>query len=113
VNWWVPLPAAATAEFGAAGAVGFYTFGGESATAVLDDTDLLSGYDQTGQVCLPWLSLSQRELTIQPGHKVTITIRLNAAKAGLSGSGTVTAALGFETDTPYSVTPVTVSLTVG
>jgi len=113
VNWWVPLPAAATAEFGAAGAVGFYTFGGESTSAVLDDADLLSGYDQAGQVSLPWLSLSQTTLTIQPGHQATITIRLNAAKAGLSGSGTVTAALGFETDTPYEVTPVTVSLTVG
>ncbi|MGD0555681.1 MAG: carboxypeptidase regulatory-like domain-containing protein, partial [Streptosporangiaceae bacterium] len=112
VNWWVPLPAAATAEFGAAGAVGFYTFGGESASAVLDDTDLLSGYGQAGQVCLPWLSLSQSKLTIQPGHKVTITIRLDAANAGLSGGGTVTAALGFETDTPYGVTPVAVSLTV-
>jgi hypothetical protein len=42
---------------------------------------------------------------------VTITVRLNAAGGGLSGGGTVTAALGLETDTPYEVTPVPVSLT--
>jgi hypothetical protein len=50
---------------------------------------------------------------IQPGHSVTITVWLDAAAAGLSGSGTVTAALGVETDTPYEVRPVTVSMTVG
>jgi N-acetylneuraminic acid mutarotase len=112
-NWWVPLPATATAEMGAAGLLGFYTFGGESATAILDSADLLSGYDQTGRVSLPWLSLSASKLTIQPGHRVTITVRLNAAEAGLSDTGTVAAALGFETDTPYAVTPVNISLSVG
>jgi N-acetylneuraminic acid mutarotase len=112
-NWWVPLPAATTAEIGAAGLLGFYTFGGESATAILDSADLLSGYDQTSRVSLPWLSLSASKLTIQPGHRVTITVRLNAAEAGLSDTGTVAAALGFETDTPYAVTPVNISLSVG
>jgi N-acetylneuraminic acid mutarotase len=116
-NWWVPLPAAAAAKEGAAGVVapsGFYTFGGMTASfTLLNDADALTGYDQAGRISLPWLSLSKTELTIQPGHKVTITIRLNAAEAGLSDSGTVTAALGFESDTPYAVSPVNISLKVG
>jgi N-acetylneuraminic acid mutarotase len=111
MNWWVPLPPAATATFGAAGALGFYTFGGLAQASVVGEADVLTGYDQVDAVSLPWLSLSQHTISIQPGRKVTIEIGLNAAEAGLSGSGTVTAALGFETDTPYEVTPVAVSLT--
>jgi N-acetylneuraminic acid mutarotase len=117
MNWWVPLPAAPIPQQFAAGTVGtagFYTFGGMTFTAAGDESAVvLSGYSQAGPVSLPWLSLSQTTGTIQPGHSVTITVRLNAAKAGLSGSGTVSAALGFETGTPYEVTPVKVSLTVG
>jgi N-acetylneuraminic acid mutarotase len=113
MNWWVPIPAAATAKMGAAGVPGFYTLGGVGGGNVTNEADVLSGYDQTDPVSLPWLSLSQTTMTIQPGHKVTVEIRLNAAEAGLTGSGTVTAALGFETDTPYEVAPVSVSLTAG
>jgi N-acetylneuraminic acid mutarotase len=112
MNWWTPLPPAPAAEFGAAAAPGFYTFGGLSSSGIIGATaDVLSGYDQAGPVSLPWLSLSQTSGTIKPGGKITIQIRLNAAKAGLSPGGTVTAALGFESATPYAVTPVTVSLT--
>jgi len=112
MNWWVPLPPAATATFGAAGALGFYALGGLTQGGVIGDAAVLTGYDQVDAVSLPWLSLSQDTISIQPGRKVTIEIGLDAAEAGLSGSGTVTAALGFETDTPYEVTPVAVSLTV-
>jgi N-acetylneuraminic acid mutarotase len=111
-NWWVPLPAAATPKAGAAGVLGFYTFGGEVATGTYDEADQLLGYGQVGRVSLPWLSLSQSKLRIQPGHKARITIRLDGAEAGLGGGGTVTAALGFETDTPYQVVPVGIKLSV-
>jgi N-acetylneuraminic acid mutarotase len=111
-NWWVPIPAAPAAEMGAAGVTGFYTFGGVTEAAVTADADVLSGYGQTDPVSLPWLSLSETTVTLRPGQQATITIRLNAAGSGLNGRGTVSAALGFETDTPYEVTPVAVSLTV-
>jgi len=116
MNWWTPLPATPFTLEGAAGvagADGFYAFGGVAADDPgIEEAYVLSGYSQAGPVSLPWLSLSQATGTIQPGHSVTITIRLNAAGAGLSRGGTVTAALGLETDTPYEVTPVPVTLTV-
>jgi len=116
MNWWTPLPATPFTLEGAAGVAGpdgFYAFGGTAADDPgIEEAYVLSGYGQAGPVSLPWLSLSQATGTIQPGRSVTITVRLNAAGAGLSG-GTVTAALGLETDTPYEVTPVTVSMTVG
>jgi N-acetylneuraminic acid mutarotase len=115
-NWWTPLPATPFTLEGAAGVAGpggFYAFGGIGADDPgIKEAYVLSGYSQAGPVSLPWLSLSQATGTIQPGHSVTITVRLNAAGGGLSGGGTVTAALGLETDTPYEVTPVPVSLTV-
>jgi len=116
MNWWTPIAATPFTLEGAAGAAGpdgFYAFGGIAADDPgIEEAYVLSGYSQSGPVSLPWLSLSQATGTIQPGHSVTITIRLNASGAGLSRGGTVTAALGLETDTPYEVTPVPVSLTV-
>jgi len=115
MNWWTPLPATPFTLEGAAGAVGpggFYAFGGIGADDPgIKEAYVLSDYSQAGTVSLPWLSLSQATGTIQPGHSVTIKVRLNAAEAGLSRGGTVTAALGIESDTPYEVTPVGVSLT--
>jgi hypothetical protein len=112
MNWWTALPAAGMPKAGALGAMGFYTIGGENSTRLLSDTDVLSGYDQAGQVSLPWLSATPATLTIQPGRKATVVIGLNASGTGLTSGGTVTGTLGFESDTPYAVTPVTVSLTV-
>lgn len=108
MNWWTPLPSGAESygAMGVVGPAGFYSIGGAAANSVL------SGYDQAAPNDVPWLSTNPTTLTIQPGRRATVRVRLIARDSGLSKPGTVTAALEFETNTPYPVGTVPVSLTV-
>jgi hypothetical protein len=114
MNWWTPLPNAPLARIWATGALGFYSIGGtqDAFSAALGTVSQLTGYGQTDPVRLPWLSADPTSVTIQPGHHVTVHVRLDACGSGLSRPGTDTAAFGFETDSPYAVAPVAVSMTV-
>ncbi len=56
-----------------------------------------------------WITLDKTTATLAPGKSVTVTV-------GLSGNveqpGTYTAAIGIKENTPYTVAPVPVTLTV-
>ena len=115
MDWWTPLPNAPVARFWATGAMGFYVVGGLQdvfAGKNLPTVSRLTGYDQSGPVRLPWLSTDRTTLTIQPGCQVTVRVRLDARQSGLSGPGTDSGVFEFETDSPYAVGAVPVSMTV-
>lgn len=109
-NWWAALPNSDTANAGTAGALGFYSIGGVQGIGT--DALELPGYDQLNKVDLPWLTTSRHSLTIQPGEQATITVQLKPTLAMAAHPGTVTAALGIETDSVHGGSTVPVTLTV-
>jgi len=109
---WITLPNANTATYRGAGALGYYKLGGSTAgispTSVVE---YLPGYavDPTSNV--PWLAESTTELTLRPHQRVTVTVTLDANTSQITEPGTYTAELVFGSTTPYSLPPVTVTLT--
>ena len=61
---------------------------------------------------MPWLSESATTVTVAPGKSATITVTLNAADPSIVQPGTYTASLLFNSDTPYPLAAVPVTLTV-
>ncbi|WP_377273101.1 carboxypeptidase regulatory-like domain-containing protein [Peterkaempfera sp. SMS 1(5)a] len=116
MDWWSRLPSAQAGRnhaVGVVGAEGFYSLGGVADNlATSATTSVLSGYDRTDAVDVPWLSESRTVLTIQPGRHATVRVRLDASGAAPATSAPVTASLGFEVDGPYDTGTVPVSMTV-
>ncbi len=74
-------------------------------------SETLPGYDQCGDgFHLPWLSVSSGSLDLKPGQSATVSLTVDSSS--ITQPGTLTAALGIGTDTPYPVAPVTVTTTV-
>ncbi|MBY8883098.1 carboxypeptidase regulatory-like domain-containing protein [Actinacidiphila acidipaludis] len=110
MNWWTALPLTDSVSLGATGAAGpdgFSSVGGWQVTGWK-----LSGYPESGPTDVPWLSADRTTLTVEPGRPVTVRLRLSARGTSLTGPGTVTAALGIETDSVYGGVTVPVALTV-
>lgn len=113
---WSALPNANDASYnsGSGSGCGLYQIG----SAIFDDgiqesgaSEMLPGYDQCGDgFHLPWLSVSSGGLDLKPGQSATVTLTVNSSS--ITQPGTLTAALGIGTDTPYPVAPVTVTTTV-
>ncbi|NUP53534.1 MAG: galactose oxidase [Catenulispora sp.] len=112
MDWWTPLPNGPVARIWATGALGFYALGGTRDFGGLATAARLTGYDQPGEVRVPWLSANRSTLTIQPGQHVTVRVVLDARNAGLAGAGADSALYLLETDSPYAVNPLPVTLTV-
>ncbi|WP_298891009.1 cell wall-binding repeat-containing protein [uncultured Serinicoccus sp.] len=73
---WVDLPNANVPSYRGAGACGFVKVGGSDGGTAVDVVELLPGFDECSDagVDVPWLSLSQTELTLEPGESVTVQV---------------------------------------
>jgi subtilisin family serine protease len=109
---WAALPNANQPRYRGAAACGFYKVGGSSGgfTPTVN-SEVLPGLESCSESSadVSWLSIDQTEATLAPGEKVTVKVALNAA---VDQPGTYTAAVTIGENTPYSVDPVDVKLSV-
>jgi N-acetylneuraminic acid mutarotase len=115
---WTPLPNAADTVYRGGSACGLYQIGGITGpyeslnSAPADTAEQLPGYGGCdGGAGVPWLSLSQGQLTLAPGQRATVTVTLNAADPSVSQPGTYAATLTAEASTPYLPPAANVTLT--
>ena len=109
---WSALPNANASLYRGGGAPGFFAVGGMEGQTPYKTAEELPGYDQTGGADVTWLSESSTTVTLAPGAGTTVTVTLDASVPEITQPGKFTAKLGLDTDTPYRLTPVDVSLTV-
>lgn len=109
---WSSLPNANTPRYRGGAACGFYKVGGSSGQFnATVDSEVLPGFEECaeGAADVSWLAVDKTEATLAPGAKVTVTVTLSA---NVDQPGTYTASVPIGENTPYSVPPVEVSLTV-
>ena len=111
-NSWSDLPAANDAEYRGGGSCGLYKIGGSTGGfSPTPFSEVLPGFDQCGSSTdVPWLSEDPASFDVAPGQTVTVTVGLDASQ--VDQPGTYAAKLTAGTDTPYQVTPVTVTMNV-
>jgi hypothetical protein len=111
---WTAIPNAQFPRYRAGASCGFYKIGGSSGGfSPTPDSEHLSDLTQCGVTDVPWLVEDQTALTIQPGHSATVTLTLSATTAAqVVQPGTYTAQLGVSANTPYTVNPVNITMTV-
>ena len=114
-NTWANLPNAAMALFRGAGACGAYKIGGSIGSFIGNATsEKLGGLGQCEDVSdVPWLSETPDTFTINPGQTKNITVTLSAtAAAQVFQPGDYTAQIGIQSNTPYAVPAVDVTMHV-
>ncbi|WP_239077048.1 carboxypeptidase regulatory-like domain-containing protein [Actinocatenispora rupis] len=112
---WSALPNNTQTVYRAGGALGFYVVGGNpggSFTPPIDAAEVLAGYDQGGSSDVSWLGENATEFTLAPGASKKVTLSLDAADPAISQPGDYTAAIGVQTNTPYQVKAVGVTMHV-
>jgi N-acetylneuraminic acid mutarotase len=109
---WGDLPAANDAEYRGGGSCGMYKIGGSTGGfSPAPFSEVLPGFDQCGGGAdVPWLSEDPASFDVAPGQTVTVTVGMDSSQ--VDQPGTYDAALSVGTDSPYSVTPVGVEMTV-
>ncbi|SDI19805.1 Serine protease, subtilisin family [Actinokineospora alba] len=107
---WDPLPPSNNTTYRGAGACGLYRIGGIPAGAPTAASEVLRGYGHCESGAVPWLSMAPSTMTVPAGASVEVTVTLDAAQ--VDQPGTHTAAIVVSDDTPYTVSPVPVALTV-
>ncbi|HEY3505541.1 MAG TPA: carboxypeptidase regulatory-like domain-containing protein [Actinocatenispora sp.] len=112
---WSALPNNLQTVYRAGGGLGFYVVGGNtggSFTPPIDAAEVLPGYDQGGAADVSWLGANATEFTLAPGASKKVTVSLDASDPSITQPGDYTAALGVQTNTPYKVQPVGVTMHV-
>ncbi len=114
---WDPLPNSNNALYRSGSACGFYKVGGNPGGLFVPPvakSEVLPGFVDCGSGAsdASWLSASPTSLTLAPGNSATVTVTLNAGVPDITQPGMFTAELAFGADTPYSLTPVDVTMTV-
>ena len=111
-NSWTDLPAANDAEYRGGGSCGMYKIGGSTGGfSPTPFSEVLPGFDQCGGGAdVPWLSEDPTSFDVAPGQTVTVTVGMDSSQ--VDQPGTYDAKLAVGTDSPYSVTPVGVEMTV-
>jgi N-acetylneuraminic acid mutarotase len=111
---WTALPNAQFTRYRGAGSCGFYKIGGSSGGfSPTADSEKLSDLTQCGVTDVSWLAETPTTATLQPGQSVTVTVTLSATTAaGVTQPGNYTAQLGVSSNTPYSVSPINITMTV-
>ena len=109
---WTDLPAANDAEYRGGGSCGMYKIGGSTGGfSPAPFSEVLPGYDQCGSSAdVPWLSEDPASFDVAPGATVTVTVGMDASQ--VDQPGTYAAKLTAATDSPYQVTPVSVTMNV-
>ena len=110
---WTDLPNSINTDYRVGSGCGFYRIGGASSATNFDSlAEQLPGYSSCTGTSVPWLSESQDTFTLSPGQSVTVVVTTKAAASAAPQPGSYTANLIVNQDTPYSVTPVGVTMTV-
>jgi N-acetylneuraminic acid mutarotase len=111
---WTAIANAQYPVYRAGGSCGFYKIGGSSGGfSPTANSEVLSGLTTCGVVNIPWLADTPTTATLQPGQSTTVTVTLSATTADqVTQPGTYTAGLAVESDTPYPVTPIGITMTV-
>jgi N-acetylneuraminic acid mutarotase len=109
-NAWSVLPNANNAEWRGGGSCGLYQIGGVGGTGgtVNAASQLLAGYDQCAGNPVPWLSESPTQFDVGPGKSVIVTVAMNSA--AVAQPGDYTATLAVDTDTPYPVQQIQLTM---
>ncbi|MFI5610851.1 carboxypeptidase regulatory-like domain-containing protein [Amycolatopsis sp. NPDC051903] len=104
---WSSLPDLPQEYYGGGrGACALYQVG--SFVPALRTTAVLTGYDQCGDDDAGWLSEASTELDLAPGATTKVTVTVDSGKVTQPGKYTATIAL--DTDSPYAVAALPVSL---
>ncbi|MFG1883303.1 S8 family serine peptidase [Micromonospora sp. NPDC049102] len=109
---WSNLPNANTARYRGGAACGFYKIGGSSGGFnAAPDSEALPGFEGCTEAAadVSWMTIDKTTATLAPGEKVTVTVGLTA---NVDQPGTYSAAVTIRQNTPYSVPPVPVTMTV-
>ena len=111
---WTALANSNVSAYRFAGAMGFYTVGGGQGTFVtpLAAAQVLPGYDVGPSSDVPWLSESGTTVTVAAGASATFTVTVNGADPTITQPGDYTASLALDSDTPYKLTAIPVTMTV-
>lgn len=107
---WDALPPSNTTTYRGAGACGLYRIGGIPAGPPTGAGEVLREYGHCDEGAVPWLALEPSTLTVPAGGSAQVTVTLDAAQVDQPGRHT--AAIVVSDDTPYSVSPVPVAMTV-
>jgi subtilisin family serine protease/N-acetylneuraminic acid mutarotase len=108
---WTRLPASNNVVYRGGSTCGLVKVGGSSASGFnpVTRTELLPTYGACAPADVSWLSLSTHRVTLAPGERVRVKVRLSAT---VSRPGIYTAAVWLKEDTPYLVRPVDVVMHV-
>ncbi|MFI7608423.1 S8 family serine peptidase [Micromonospora sp. NPDC049366] len=109
---WSSLPNANTPRYRGGAACGFYKVGGSSGSfSAMPDSEVLPGFEECAEETadVSWLTIDKTSATLAPGEKVTVTVGMTAA---VDQPGTYTGGVTIKENTPYTVAPVTVTMTV-
>ncbi|WP_151525741.1 cell wall-binding repeat-containing protein [Serinicoccus kebangsaanensis] len=108
---WSDLPNPNTPSFRGAGACGFALVGGQSDQGFSDVVELLPGYDlcDDAGADVPWLSLSQTELSLAAGESATVEVTTSGEVAQ---PGTYTAGIEAGGGMPGTAPTTEVEMTV-
>ena len=111
---WSPLPNAQFPVYRAGGSCGFYQIGGSTAGFSPQSTaEVLSGLTQCGLTDVPWLDESPATFDVPAGGTVNVTVTLSATAADkVTQPGTYGAALVVNSNTPQTISPIPVTMTV-
>ncbi|WP_052397625.1 carboxypeptidase regulatory-like domain-containing protein [Streptomyces sp. NRRL F-5123] len=111
---WTDLPNSNNAVYRGGSTCGFYKVGGSTGSfSPVRSAELLPGYGQCGSSAdVTWLSADTTSLTLAPGQSADITLTLDASGAEIAQPGTFAAALKVVHNTPYTIVPLTVAMTV-
>lgn len=113
-NAWTGMPTALATGNRGGSSLGFYRVGGQPALGAAPSrtAQVLPGYDQDDTADVPWLTESVTQVTLAPGETVRVTVTLSAKAPAVLRAGTYSALLIPASDTPYTMTPIPVSLQV-
>ncbi|HEY9475734.1 MAG TPA: carboxypeptidase regulatory-like domain-containing protein [Mycobacteriales bacterium] len=112
---WTTAPNSNNAVYRAGSACGFTSVGGSAGGFnAIAQSELLPGLDRCdGTTDVTWLSVDSTAFTIQPGASVTVNATLDAGVATVTQPVDYTGKLAVATNSPYQVTPVDVTMSVG
>ncbi|PWU45677.1 peptidase S8 [Micromonospora sp. S4605] len=111
-NAWSNLPNANTARYRGGAACGFYKIGGSSGSfTATPDSEVLPGFEECAEAAadVSWMTIDKTSATLAPGEQVTVTVGMTA---NVDQPGTYTASVAIKENTPYTVSPVAVTMNV-
>ncbi|MDO3705151.1 S8 family serine peptidase [Micromonospora sp. C28SCA-DRY-2] len=111
-NSWSNLPNANTARYRGGAACGFYKIGGSSGSfTATPDSEVLPGFEECAEAAadVSWMTIDKTSATLAPGEQVTVTVGMTA---NVDQPGTYTASVAIKENTPYTVSPVAVTMNV-